>query len=594
MNDSIHLNDLQVLALDCQATGPNPGKGSLLEIGWIDGWAGLDLKSASTAVQSHLIQMRPSETVPPVIQRLTGISDEAMAAAAVPGKTVWRCLGESARVIAARNRADTCVTLIHLARFETPFLRRMHAAHGCDVPFPLQIICTHQIALRLLPELPRRGIRAVAGYLGHCLPERKRSADHALATLAIWNGLVELLKVRHSISELDQLVRWLSTCPRPGRTRRMYPMNPTIRLALPDRPGIYRMRRSNADILYIGKAKSLKQRVNSYFRSSAAHPEHILEMLSQARDIDFTPTESALEAAVLESDEIKRHHPPYNKALRTDQRGLVFFSQDLKRQAPRCDRQVCIGPLPAGRMVDALSAFECWRTKGAGSGPDELSRLASRILGLTGIETADRPILAQGLERFAGQYRQHLRQLPALRVVTGLGARLRRERLAERNVDPSAAGLQAASDDGIEAQDETVQAKTVCTPDSITGAMEHMLMHWSLIIRRARWYRLLSEACLAWTRAGNPEGAKHLVIIEGAHIVSCASLSSGWPVPVPEGAGRTPLERGKNFDLPAYDRMRVLTTEIRRLVGLDCGIDLRLGPKVKLNATRLKKILAWV
>jgi DNA polymerase III subunit epsilon len=110
-------------------------------------------------------------------------------------------------------------------------------------------------------------------------------------------------------------------------------MPAAIRQTLADKPGVYRMRSLGGDLLYIGKAKSLKKRVTSYFRSKAPHPEHILEMLSQAQNIDFSLTESALEAAVLETDEIKEHCPPYNKALQPNQRSLA----NEVRRSPRAE-----------------------------------------------------------------------------------------------------------------------------------------------------------------------------------------------------------------------------------------------------------------
>ena len=80
-----------------------------------------------------------------------------------------------------------------------------------------------------------------------------------------------------------------------------------VRLALPDGPGVYRMLRISGDVLYVGKATSLHHRVNSYFRKQKGIHERTLEMLSQARDLSFVVTESPLEAALLEPDEIKRH-----------------------------------------------------------------------------------------------------------------------------------------------------------------------------------------------------------------------------------------------------------------------------------------------
>jgi DNA polymerase III subunit epsilon len=129
---------------------------------------------------------------------------------------------------------------------------------------------------------------------------------------------------------------------------------------LPDKPGIYRMLRSNGDLLYIGKAKSLKQRVNSYFHQKAPHAEHTLEMLTQARGLAVTRTGSALEAAILEADEIKRHSPPYNIALRRLERRLVFCGVDFSCRDALADKECAVGPLPAGKSNEALAAFGIW------------------------------------------------------------------------------------------------------------------------------------------------------------------------------------------------------------------------------------------
>ena len=90
----------------------------------------------------------------------------------------------------------------------------------------------------------------------------------------------------------------------------------------------------NGDLLYIGKATSLKQRINSYFRPKTAHAEHILEMLTQAGKVEITGTPSALEAAVLEVEQIQRWRPAYNRALRDDGRSVVFFTRFQPVQHP--------------------------------------------------------------------------------------------------------------------------------------------------------------------------------------------------------------------------------------------------------------------
>ena len=87
-------------------------------------------------------------------------------------------------------------------------------------------------------------------------------------------------------------------------------------------------------------------------------------MLTQAQKLDFTLTGSALEAAMQESDEIKRHSPPYNIALRSRQRKLVFCTKDLSRHARVADEDYTIGPLPDGRFIAAVSAMGQWITDG--------------------------------------------------------------------------------------------------------------------------------------------------------------------------------------------------------------------------------------
>jgi DNA polymerase-3 subunit epsilon len=301
-----------------------------------------------------LVRLPADAVIPQAVQRITGITDDSITAA-VSSKGVWENLIETATKITVGNPSAACPTVIHFARFEEPFLRQLHQKNNPESSLPFRIICTHEIAIRLLPDLPRRGIRAIAGYFGHSMPELKRSADHVVATAFIWQKMVELLDTTCGVSTLDQLIDWLAATKPPGRSKRTFPMNPGIHLGLPDKPGIYRMLRAKkGDPLYIGKAKSLKQRVNSYFRQKAPHAEHTLEMLTQARELDFTQTGSALEAAMLESDEIKRRAPPYNIALRRRERELTFCTKDLCRHSAVVERDFPVGPLPAAKFIKTI------------------------------------------------------------------------------------------------------------------------------------------------------------------------------------------------------------------------------------------------
>lgn len=83
-------------------------------------------------------------------------------------------------------------------------------------------------------------------------------------------------------------------------------------------PGVYRMRDKGGNIIYIGKAKNLKNRVTSYFRETPDHTPKVAKMVSHVYDYDFIVTDTEYEALVLECSMIKQHMPKYNILLKDD------------------------------------------------------------------------------------------------------------------------------------------------------------------------------------------------------------------------------------------------------------------------------------
>jgi len=87
---------------------------------------------------------------------------------------------------------------------------------------------------------------------------------------------------------------------------------------LSQRPGVYRMIAADGEVLYVGKARNLKNRVSTYFSGSRAHGGRTMAMVSQIASIEVTATASETEALLLEYNLIKRHRPRYNVTLRDD------------------------------------------------------------------------------------------------------------------------------------------------------------------------------------------------------------------------------------------------------------------------------------
>lgn len=89
---------------------------------------------------------------------------------------------------------------------------------------------------------------------------------------------------------------------------------------LPDKPGCYLMKNEKEDIIYVGKAINLKNRVRSYFQKTASHNYKTRQLVKSIRDIDWIVVGSELEALILELNLIKQHRPFYNVKLKDDKR----------------------------------------------------------------------------------------------------------------------------------------------------------------------------------------------------------------------------------------------------------------------------------
>ena len=135
---------------------------------------------------------------------------------------------------------------------------------------------------------------------------------------------------------------------------------------LPDRPGVYIMHDEKDDIIYVGKAVNLKNRVRQYFRPSHDEGLKKAKMVEQIRRFEYIITDSELEALVLECNLIKEHRPKYNTMLRDDKTypyirvtlgedfPRVLFSRQMKK-----DKSKYFGPYTsAGAVKDTIELIQ--------------------------------------------------------------------------------------------------------------------------------------------------------------------------------------------------------------------------------------------
>ncbi|OFW11827.1 MAG: hypothetical protein A3H96_27270 [Acidobacteria bacterium RIFCSPLOWO2_02_FULL_67_36] len=539
------LPQLDVLVVDCQATAAAP-RGHLLELGWAR------VGTTVTDVHTRLITLPESERIPPAVARITGIS-ERMMRDGVEASVAWRELSDQAAAFAHQPAP----TVIHFARFERPFLRVLAG----DAPL-LDVVCTHDIARRLLPDLPRRSLRALAGYFGRAVGVLRRSGDHVAATAFVWRELVQLLDA-NGVSTWSALGEWLAApVGSAKRSRRVWPMPRDVRLAIPDAPGIYRMLRTSGDVLYVGKASSLHHRVNSHFRHQHGLAERTLEMLSQARAISFEVTASVLEAALLEADEIKGHRPPYNVALTDDDRAVWFTRPDLGGRRPHASARCRVGPFSSAETLDQFAS---------------LARANRAALG-RGRWAPDAAIFDAGFARLCAAHHELSRQdLPMPARLLLLGARLWREGRRDRDTD-----VAGVTDDRV----------TAWTPETAQAALERLVIRASLARRRARWLTRLVDATVLWSEPG--EASARLLIIDNGEIAFRGAAGANMTPPIPAGHRRPIASRHQAFTIARFDRLRVLTTELKRLVAAEASVAVRFDVAPPLADARLASALSWV
>ncbi len=127
---------------------------------------------------------------------------------------------------------------------------------------------------------------------------------------------------------------------------------------LPSSPGVYIMRDETDEIIYVGKAKVLKNRVRQYFQNSASHSVKVRTMVSHIYRFEYIVTNSELEALILENTLIKQHSPKYNILLKDD-KTYPYIKVTLNEQFPRVimtrqhlkDKAKYFGPFTSGLTV---------------------------------------------------------------------------------------------------------------------------------------------------------------------------------------------------------------------------------------------------
>jgi DNA polymerase-3 subunit epsilon len=313
------------VVVDLETTGLGVSPQGIIEIG-------AARVTGGRVVEEFQQLVNPETRVPPFITGLTGI-DDAMLADQPRIAAVWPRF-------AAFVGDDVLVA--HNATFDLGFLNAAAMLYGGGALSNAHL-CTLKLARRLLPELRRRGIDALAAHFGIPQSDRHRALGDVRITVEILFQLLEHLAAR-GIVRLDQALD-LQHHARDGRRFVCRLPRATVE-RLPAAPGIYRLFDGDGRLLYIGKAKSLRERVGNYLSNAAGHSNKTLDLIRHAHDVRVEVCGSELEAALEEAAAIRREQPPYNRLGKHLPR-IAFLKVTVADAYPRLTITDKLGSRPA-------------------------------------------------------------------------------------------------------------------------------------------------------------------------------------------------------------------------------------------------------
>jgi hypothetical protein len=186
-----------------------------------------------------------------------------------------------------------------------------------------------------------------------------------------------------------------------------------------------------------------------------------------------------------------------------------------------------------------------------------------------------------GYERLCATHRElsRLDLSPHVRLLR-LGTRLWREGRRDRDVD-----------EDHDATD-TDRGVTAWTPELVHVSLEWLTLRAALARRRAMWLTRLVDASATWREPGAARA--RLIVIERGEIVLSTDADPDGTPPIPPGYQRPVTARRELFTVACFDRLRVLTTELKRLVAAGAPAALRFDVAPALTGARLAAALWWV
>ena len=290
------LKDTEFSVLDVETTGLSARNNRVIEIGIVK------LKNLKIT-DKYTTLIKPGCNIPYFITQFTGISNsdvEYSPSFYDTAEEIEEFIGNS--IISGHNLS-----------FDEGFLRYEFIRNGFE-PLSNLNVCTLKLSRKIFPSLKSKSLASVSQHLKIVNKDSHRALSDAEATAKILIKLIKIISKEKGVKTLEELLEFESSTAASNQLIKLPKGVHDSLYSLPDAPGVYYFLNKKDEIIYIGKAKSLKDRVRSYFAATTVgKPKKIVK---QAVKIKTEITNSELTALLLEAESIKLLNPRHNRQLK--------------------------------------------------------------------------------------------------------------------------------------------------------------------------------------------------------------------------------------------------------------------------------------
>ncbi len=196
---------------------------------------------------------------------------------------------------------SNCILVAHNAKFDYRILQTEFKRLGFD--FERKTLCTVELSKQLIPDLPSYSLGKLVRSLGIPVSNRHRASGDAKATVKLFQLLLD--------KDIEKQI--IKNAIRQNPKLQLEPKLLNIINKMPEATGVYFMHNANGEIIYIGKSKNIKKRINQHFTNTSQKSKKIQ---LHVFDVSYETTGSELVALLKESAAIKVNKPIFNRALR--------------------------------------------------------------------------------------------------------------------------------------------------------------------------------------------------------------------------------------------------------------------------------------